>query len=624
MGETPHGRPTARTTATFVGGVVVVFGVLQVVQQVASAFDPRPVITASLTVGIALLGALVAHWQSRASAAKEQAQLHRLLAVHPDEQPGTADAIALGVFPGTRVRGRTPPYVSREIDASCEERSRRGPRSSSSVPRARASHGPRWKLCGGLRPTRRSSRPVGRTSSGPCWRRTRAWAVSRARRILWLDDLPQYVESLDQPALDRLPGYFPPPERAEHDELSVVATVREDEWLAMLAATGSAGQLARGLADRAEVYRLTPSRPRLRSPGGLHLPECRLPARSWRRAGELGHGGGDARAAPRRRSCRRTRDVGTGRRRSSRRRGDRWDRHCRRPRRLGVSTPTPPPMAAQDRGDRAPRGQGRPLRATGGGRSARPPRQRAGLTTLRRQRLRGAARRARPSDELRIYDEQDGWLRRAFRFRPAEPGVKFEFRGARDIDGDGAVEVVGGYAAPDARNAVLPLAIEWQGFAQRYAIVPLDLGPPPLSTAKLPERFQVQARLYRKKYARPSRSATRRVRGTSPATRPGVRDRDTAPVSSLPISSALRSTSRRIGALRASCRDPRGRSQPEPDPMPARASRDRRWRSCSRSARSDTPSPKRGNARRRTGTAASPAASGDRPSTRVEPVGSAW
>src|SRR4051794_4386267 len=99
-----HGRDRARATraraaAGFLGGLVVVFGVLQVVQQVASAFDPRPTVTALLTVGVALLGALLAHWQSMTRIANEQEQLRRLLAVHPDERPGSADAVALGVFP---------------------------------------------------------------------------------------------------------------------------------------------------------------------------------------------------------------------------------------------------------------------------------------------------------------------------------------------------------------------------------------------------------------------------------------------------------------------------------------------------------------------------------------------
>jgi hypothetical protein len=484
MGETPHGRPAARTTATFVGGLVVVFGVLQVVQQVASAFDPRPVITASLTIGIALLGALVAHWQSQASAAKAQAQLHRLLAVHPDEQPATADAIALGVFPGTRIRGRTPPYVSREIDDTL--------RAAIIAPR-----GPdELKALLGAEPR---------------------LSVTRARRILWLDDLPQYVESIDQPALDRLGGYFPSAARSEHDELSVVATVREEEWLAMLAATGSAGQLARGLADRAEVYRLTPTDPVFEARAGSVYPGVAFP----RGPGDaLASSGMEADAPERPAPPFVPADPG------------RWDWTAKALAAgagiagivtavvlagWGFSTPTPPPMAAQIAAiERRAAQHGQYVRqVVGGALDLHGSGQESRLFVVSDSEVRRGE--PAPSDELRVYDDEGGWLRRSFRFRPAEPGVKFEFRGARDVDGDGAVEVVGGYAAPDARNALLPLALDWQGFAQRYAIVPLDLGPPPLGSAELPKRFQVQARLYREKYDKAvtirDASSSRRVTG---------------------------------------------------------------------------------------------------------------
>jgi hypothetical protein len=45
------------------------------------------------------------------------------------------------------------------------------------------------------------------------------------------------------------------------DDVTLVATVRDDEWTAMLAATGAAGQLARGLADRASVHQLAMTDP---------------------------------------------------------------------------------------------------------------------------------------------------------------------------------------------------------------------------------------------------------------------------------------------------------------------------------------------------------------------------
>jgi hypothetical protein len=75
-----------------------------------------------------------------------------------------------------------------------------------------------------------------------------------------------------------------------------------------------------------------------------------------------------------------------------------------------------------------------------------------------------------------------------------------EFRAALDIDGDGAGEVVGGFAAPDARRAMLPFAVDWDSLRERYAIVPLDLGPPALGDVALSPRFRVQARLYRERY----------------------------------------------------------------------------------------------------------------------------
>src|SRR5918912_1576434 len=125
-----HARPGVVTTASFVGGLVGVFSDLHVVQQVASAFEPRPVVTALLTVGIALVSALVAHWQS----------------------------IARGAAPdATLIAPRGPDELKELLSAD-----------------------PRLQ-------------------------------VNRCRRILWLDDLPQYVDTLDQPALDRLGLFFPAP-----------------------------------------------------------------------------------------------------------------------------------------------------------------------------------------------------------------------------------------------------------------------------------------------------------------------------------------------------------------------------------------------------------------------------
>lgn len=492
-----------RTTASFVGSFVVVLGGLEVAQRAASAFEPRPVITALLTLGLALLGALVGHWQTVDRRRKEQAQLHRLLAVHPEERPGEADAVTLGVFPGKR-RRRTPPYIAREIDeplraavAACRSVVVTGPplagKSRTALEAVRAEAADATLIA-----------PRGPDELKALLEADPRLQVPRARRILWLDDLPQYAESLDQSALERLPEYFPPPRGAAGATIAVVATVRDDEWKAMLGATGSAGQLSRGLADRASVHRLEQTDPvfaaaaasipayadeafpdgpgRALATSGMEMDPPEPPREPYEAAGP-----------------------------------ERWDATAR----LlaggaglagalivlvlvvaGFSTPTPPPMSAQiaelerraaEDGQFVRPVVGKAVDLHGTGEQSRV------FTFTDADPRRGEPA---PSEEVRVYDDDDdGWLREAFRFRPADPGVKFEFRGARDVDGDGAEEIVAAFAAPDARNAMLPVAIDWLSFHQRYAIVPLDLGRPRLSDVDLPKQFQVAARQYREKYA---------------------------------------------------------------------------------------------------------------------------
>jgi hypothetical protein len=497
------GRPGVRTTAGFVGSFVVVLGALQVAQQAASAFDPRPIITALLTLGLALLGALVGHWSAADRKRKEQQRLQRLLAVHPEELPREVDAVALGVFPGRR-RRRTPPYVAREID--------QGLRGAIAAGRSVVVTGP--PLAGKSRTALQAIReeapdatliaPRGPEELKSLLEADPSLQVPRARRILWLDDLPQYAESLDQSSLDRLSEYFPPV-GAGDAPVTVVATVRNDEWSAMLGASGSAGQLARGLADRASVHQLPPSDPvfedavrtipayadetfpdgpgRTLATSGMEMdppesprpPFAPAPTERWDMPAVALAGGAGVAAV------------------------------------LivlvllikGFSTPTPPPMAVQIaelEQDAAKQGQfvrpvvNKPVDLHGTGLESRV------FAFVAANPRRGDPL---PSEELRVYDDKGGWLREAFRFRPDAAGVKFEFRGARDVDRDGATEIIGAFAPPDGRNAMLPVALDWQTLEQQYALVPLDLGAPKLTDVEVSKRFQVPERQYRDLYAAP-------------------------------------------------------------------------------------------------------------------------
>jgi hypothetical protein len=56
------------------------------------------------------------------------------------------------------------------------------------------------------------------------------------------------------------------------------------------------------------------------------------------------------------------------------------------------------------------------------------------------------------------------------RFEPTGPRAQFSFRGATDVDGDGADEMVAGYSRPDARQAMVPFVLDWDESRNRYAL----------------------------------------------------------------------------------------------------------------------------------------------------------
>jgi hypothetical protein len=88
------------------------------------------------------------------------------------------------------------------------------------------------------------------------------------------------------------------------------------------------------------------------------------------------------------------------------------------------------------------------------------------------------------SDDLRIYDEHGNKLVLAFRFQPTGPRAVFQYRAATVVDFDGADAIVGGYGyAGDAREAIVPFAVDWDNGAERYRLISLDMGAPTLPAA---------------------------------------------------------------------------------------------------------------------------------------------
>jgi hypothetical protein len=71
------------------------------------------------------------------------------------------------------------------------------------------------------------------------------------------------------------------------------------------------------------------------------------------------------------------------------------------------------------------------------------------------------------------------------------------YRGDGGHRRDGAEEVVGGFGCAgrdQGRQALVPFAIDWDGFDRRYRVVSLDLGPPELSRKRARARTATRRR----------------------------------------------------------------------------------------------------------------------------------
>lgn len=448
------------STAARAGAVfAVTLVVLQVLQQVVGAFDPRASVSAliALTAATATF-ALDRLRQGRQSVQERHATLDAALRFWPLRRLREVDRRRLGVFPPRLVDGEPADasYLPRQLDVELREAVKPGrfvlvlgpPRAGKSraaLEAARHAVGEdAWLIvprdADGLRAVAGVDPPPG--------------GVLEEDSVLWLDGLERYVEALDAGVLDRILGQHPPP--------AVVATMRSADYDELLAAAGEKGEAARAVAARAHAFELD--------------------------------------------------DDGTGRERASTGR----DAPATPP---APPPSTAPPDATGNEHDRLFLGTAAVavtgLAATivvslGGGFSE--PTLAARLDAIRSDATRdrrstemtrtadfhgtgdksyfflfvdkqslpepGRAPRPRTSDELRIYDRSGNGLRLRFRFQPDKPGHVFQFRFLGDVDGDGEEELVGGYGVPgEASQALLPFMIDWDEGRSRYRLTSLQPAP---------------------------------------------------------------------------------------------------------------------------------------------------
>lgn len=454
-------------TALGLGGLA--FAVIQVLQQTLGAFDPRPLVSLLIAVTIGFAG--LALQRARHVSARGRAHAE-LLRVWPLRRLADTDPLALGVFPPPDCPdGATPgPYVARDADGALRRALELGglivlvgpdragkSRSASEV--ARSALGDRLvvvplhgEALAGL---------IGDPSFAPL-----------ADAVWWLDDLERFVGRLGGAELATL-----------LDGRTVLTTIRPRAWDELLRAAGDDGERGRRLAAAARVITLPAAasaaeserarelHPDLDLSAGLGeaLGACATPA-AQEDASEI--------ASP---AARRERDpalafgvaataaaalllavvVGEG----------------------GWAERVAPPISAQLADIR---------------RDA----ERAGAATVvtRDQRLHGGEDRShsfvlRPaaagSDELRIYDEVDGYLRQRLRFEPRTGGVepggglfnplpselragvadyRLSLSDPLDVDGDGKLELVAVFKLDTLPPVQVPILLGWDDRRRAYVL----------------------------------------------------------------------------------------------------------------------------------------------------------
>jgi hypothetical protein len=445
------------TTAARAGAVfAVTLVVLQILQQVVGAFNPRASVSAliALTAAAATF-ALDRLRQGRQSVQERHNALDAALRFWPLRRLGEVDRRRLGVFPAKLEHGEPADrlYLPGEVDEQLRDAVKPGsfvlvlgpPRAGKSRAALEAARmamsEDAWLIvprdAAGLRAVAEAYPPPG--------------AELEEDTVLWLDCLERYAGALDDGVLDRILTYDPPP--------AVVATMRSADYDELLAGTGEA---ARAVAARASVFELDDdgtSRERAASGRGEPVGLPRLPPSDAPRdaSGNAGDRLVLATGAVAVAGLVATVAVSLG---------------------GGFSEPT---LSA--RLDTIRRNATLDRRSTEMTRTADfhgTGDKSYFFLFSDRQSLPepGRAPRPRTSDELRIYDRSGNGLKLRFRFQPDRPGLVYQHRYLGDIDGDGEEELVGGWGVPgEASQALLPFMVDWDEGGNRYRLTSLQPAP---------------------------------------------------------------------------------------------------------------------------------------------------
>lgn len=479
-------------TWTTVAGFVVGGGVLaalQILQQVVGVWDAREVVIVLISVAVALAAAAATKWRARTQRGKRLAQELRAWPLPGIDE---ADSELLGVYPQRRGGQASDAYVERDQDADIEQAIAESPLVLVYGP-------PRsGKTCTARHATQKAldDAPV-IVPSGPealeaLLDPDLRLDAGESGIVLWLDGLERFADALDARMLEALLGIA--------DRVTIVATIRTEEWDALLEASGQAGEAAKAIASRARAFEVAddPGIGRERSttgkegdppapPSAPDDSELRGEESAWQ----------DRWLVTPAAACAATLAA------------------------LGLVILTggfekqPPPSVSEQVGDiKQAATRGDPDAAANDRYTVIDPavdlhgddEENSRVFVFEEHRnldafisdVFGGSPDRPASDELVVYDLEDGLLEERFRFQPDGSGTEAarflvteigDRTSVGDIDRDGADEFVGGFGLPgEASEAMVPFALDWNNAKGRYRMVSLLREPPAVSArTKVPE-----------------------------------------------------------------------------------------------------------------------------------------
>jgi hypothetical protein len=234
-------RERARLGAIALGLGGAALALIQILENTLSTFSPRPVVSALLTVTVAMAG--VSLGRARSVATRQQF-LTSALWRWPLPTAAEADPLTLGIFPPRFADGsKLGPYVPRSIDSALDEALAQRALVLVIGPARAGKSRSAYEAVLRSMPDRLLLNPIDgdalRSISGDP-------GLASHDAVWWLDDLDHHLSSLDGRALNEVltGGHV------------VVASIRDDAWQTLLSADGTTGAQGRRLLGAAHTIHL--------------------------------------------------------------------------------------------------------------------------------------------------------------------------------------------------------------------------------------------------------------------------------------------------------------------------------------------------------------------------------